>query len=214
MCRYCTPGRGIDNTALEGVRKFIEKQARILNITSIPADVFLSSGANIKPSLIFIQKYHENEIPEKDYMLTVTKVTDAGISSTGLPSQNQELPIAAKEVCGFLLGTPMQEMIYTRAIRRSELVNWSVKQIFDITYAEFNPQYETTKIGNLLTMSKNVIVIEPDVEYTRLTVKLYNKGISVRDKVKGVDIGTKRQTRVTKGQFVISKIDGKVLPTE
>ena len=199
----------LDNTALEGVRKFIEKQARILNITSIPADVFLSSGANIKPSLIFIQKYHENEIPEKDYMLTVTKVTDAGISSTGLPSQNQELPIAAKEVCGFLLGTPMQEMIYTRAIRRSELVNWSVKQIFDITYAEFNPQYETTKIGNLLTMSKNVIVIEPDVEYTRLTVKLYNKGISVRDKVKGVDIGTKRQTRVTKGQFVISKIDGK-----
>ena len=199
----------LDNTALEGVRKFIEKQARILNITSNPADVFLSSGANIKPSLIFIQKYHENEIPEKDYMLTVTKVTDAGISSTGLPSQNQELPIAAKEVCGFLLGTPMQEMIYTRAIRRSELVNWSVKQIFDITYAEFNPQYETTKIGNLLTMSKNVIVIEPDVEYTRLTVKLYNKGISVRDKVKGVDIGTKRQTRVTKGQFVISKIDGK-----
>ena len=70
----------MDNTALEGVRKFIEKQARILNITSIPADVFLSSGANIKPSLIFIQKYHENEIPEKDYMLTVTKVTDAGIS--------------------------------------------------------------------------------------------------------------------------------------
>lgn len=199
----------LDNAALDRVRKFIEKQARILNITSIPADVFLSSGANIKPSLIFIQKYNENESPEKDYMLTVTKVSDAGISSTGLPSRNEELPIAAKEVCSFLLGTPKQKMVYTKVIRRSELANWSVKQIFDITHAEFNPQYKTTKIGNLLTMSKNVIVIEPDIEYTRLTVKLYNKGISVRDKVKGIDIGTKRQTRVSEGQFVISKIDGK-----
>lgn len=199
----------LDNTALDRVRRFIETQARILNITSIPADVFLSSGANIKPSLIFIQKYNENETPEKDYMLTVTKVTDAGISSTGLPSQNEELPIAAKEVCSFLLGTPKQKMVYTKVIRRSELANWSVKQIFDITHTEFNPQYETTKIGNLLKMSKNVIVIEPNIEYTRLTVKLYNKGISVRDKVKGIDIGTKRQTRVSEGQFVISKIDGK-----
>lgn len=199
----------LDNTALDRVRRFIEKQARILNITSIPADVFLSSGANIKPSLIFIQKYNENETPEKDYMLTVTKVADAGISSTGLPSQNEELPIAAKEVCSFLLGTPKQKMVYTKVIRRSELANWSVKQIFDITPTEFNPQYKTTKIGNLLKMSKNVIVIEPSIEYTRLTVKLYNKGISVRDKVKGIAIGTKRQTRVSEGQFVISKIDGK-----
>lgn len=199
----------LDNTALDRVRRFIEKQARILNITSIPADVFLSSGANIKPSLIFIQKYNENETPEEDYMLTVTKVADAGISSTGLPSQNEELPIAAKEVCSFLLGTPKQKMVYTKVIRRSELANWSVKQIFDITHTEFNPQYKTTKIGNLLKMSKNVIVIEPNIEYTRLTVKLYNKGISVRDKVKGIAIGTKRQTRVSEGQFVISKIDGK-----
>jgi|GEM_PF-6863961 hypothetical protein len=96
-------------------------------------------------------------------MLTVTKVTDAGISSTGLPSQNEELPIAAKEVCSFLLGTPMQKMVYTKVIRRSELANWSVKQIFDITHAEFNPQYKTTKIGNLLTISKNVITIEPNI---------------------------------------------------
>lgn len=199
----------LDNSALERVRKFIETRARILNITSIPADVFLSSGANIKPSLIFIQKYYENEMPEKDYTLTVTKVTDAGISSTGLPSQNEDLPIAAKEVGSFLSGTPMQQMTYTRIIRRSELTNWSVKQIFDVARAEFNPQYKMVKIGDLLAMSKNVITVEPDMEYMRLTVKLFNKGIIMRDRVKGSNIGTKRQTRVKEGQFVISKIDGK-----
>lgn len=78
----------LDNPALDRVRKFIESRAKILNITSIPADVFLSSGANIKPSLVFIEKFMDGEIPEKDYLLSVTKVNDAGISSTGLPSNN------------------------------------------------------------------------------------------------------------------------------
>lgn len=94
----------LDNPALDRVRKFIESRAKILNITSIPADVFLSSGANIKPSLVFIEKFMDGEIPEKDYLLSVTKVNDAGISSTGLPSNNEELPIAAKEVASWLSG--------------------------------------------------------------------------------------------------------------
>lgn len=199
----------LDNAALERVRKFVESKARILNITSIPADVFLSSGANIKPSLIFIQKYNEDEVPEDDYTLTVTKVSDAGISSTGLPSLNEELPVAAKEIGSFLLGTPLEDMAFTRVIRRSELTDWNAKQIFDVTHVKFNSQYEMTKISELLTMSKNIITIKSDVEYTRLTVRLFNKGICVRDRVIGQLIGTKRQTRVKKGQFIISKIDGK-----
>lgn len=104
----------LDNPALERVRRFIETRARILNITSIPADVFLSSGANIKPSLVFIEKLKDGEMPEKDYLLSVTKVNDAGISSTGLPSQNEELPIAAKEVSSWLSGKVMSNMTYTK----------------------------------------------------------------------------------------------------
>lgn len=42
-----------------------------------------------------------------------------------------------------------------------------------------------------------------------MTVKLFNKGIQERDIVIGSQIGTKRQTRVKEGQFIISKIDGK-----
>ncbi len=199
----------LDNPAMEKVRRFVEERARILNITSIPADVFLSSGANIKPSLVFIEKLKENERPPKDYLLSVTRVSDAGISSTGLPSQNVELPIAAKEVYSWLEGKPMTEMLYTKIINRSEIDNWSVKSVFDSIKINYNPRYERVRIGNVLSMSKDVIYIEPDVEYTRLTVKLFNKGIQVRDKVQGNAIGTKRQTRVKKGQFIISKIDGK-----
>ena len=199
----------LDNPALERVRIFIENHARILNITSIPADVFLSSGANIKPSLVFIEKYNENEVPAKDYLLTVTKVNDAGISSTGLPSQNEELPIAAKEISSWLDGNPMSNMVFTKVVNRADLSCWSVKSIFDTTSIRFNPVYEKVRIGNVVAMNKDIIYIDPNIEYTRLTVRLFNKGILVRDRVQGALIGTKRQTRVKEGQFIISKIDGK-----
>lgn len=199
----------LDNSALEKVRNFIESKARILNITSIPADVFLSSGANIKPSLLFIRKYRDDEKPETDYELSVTRVKDAGISSTGLPSDNAELPVAANEVRAWIEGKPLENMQYTKIVRRSELTNWSIRHIFDVEKARFNPRYEIVKLGDIMTQSTDTIEILPEVEYTRLTVKLFNKGITKRDTLPGSQIGTKRQTRVHTGQFVISKIDGK-----
>ena len=199
----------LDNPALDRVRRFIESRAKILNITSIPADVFLSSGANIKPSLVFIEKFKDGEIPEKDYLLSVTKVNDAGISSTGLPSNNEELPIAAKEVVSWLSGEVLSNMIYTKIVNRSDLSSWSVKPIFDTTSINYNPLYKRVRIGNVVSLNKDIICVEPNIEYTRLTVKLFNKGIQERDTVIGALIGTKRQTRVKGGQFIISKIDGK-----
>ena len=199
----------LDNPALDRVRRFIESRAKILNITSIPADVFLSSGANIKPSLVFIEKFKDGEIQEKDYLLSVTKVNDAGISSTGLPSNNEELPIAAKEVVSWLSGEVLSNMIYTKIVNRSDLSSWSVKSIFDTTSINYNPLYKKVRIGNVVSLNKDIICVEPNIEYTRLTVKLFNKGIQERDTVMGALIGTKRQTRVKGGQFIISKIDGK-----
>ena len=199
----------LDNPALERVRRFIESRAKILNITSVPSDVFLSSGANIKPSLVFIEKFKDGEMPEKDYLLSVTKVNDAGISSTGLPSNNEELPIAAKEVSSWLSGEVLSNMTYTKIVNRSDLSSWSVKPLFDMTSVNYNPLYKKVRIGDVASLSKDVIYVEPNVEYTRLTVKLFNKGIQERDTVIGALIGTKRQTRVKGGQFIISKIDGK-----
>lgn len=199
----------LNNRALEKVRKFIESKARILNITSIPADVFISSGANIKPSLIFIRKYRDDEQAEDDYEMCVTRVNDAGITSTGMPSANAELPVAAKEVSAWIEGVELHDMQFTKIIRRSELTNWSVRHIFEVEKAQFNPCYETVRLGDILTQSTNTIEVQPDVEYTRLTVRLFNKGITERDKLSGSQIGTKRQTQVYAGEFVISKIDGK-----
>jgi type I restriction enzyme M protein len=55
----------LNNTNLQQVRDFFESKAKIILITSIPQDVFIASGATVKPSLLFFKKFTEEE--EKQY---------------------------------------------------------------------------------------------------------------------------------------------------
>ena len=51
----------LNNTNLQKVRDFVETKAKILFIVSIPQDVFIASGATVKPSLLFFKKFTEDE---------------------------------------------------------------------------------------------------------------------------------------------------------
>jgi len=51
----------LNNTNLQKIREFIESKAKIILITSIPQDVFIASGATVKPSLLFFKKFTEEE---------------------------------------------------------------------------------------------------------------------------------------------------------
>lgn len=62
----------LNNSNLQKVRDFFESSAKILLITSIPQDVFIASGATIKPSLLFFKKFTEEE--EKQYNDIVKQV--------------------------------------------------------------------------------------------------------------------------------------------
>ena len=53
---------GVLNTSnMQKVREFVESKAKILLIVSIPQDVFMASGAKVKPSLLFFKKFTEEE---------------------------------------------------------------------------------------------------------------------------------------------------------
>lgn len=51
----------LNNSALQKVREYVEGKAKLINITSIPQDVFIASGATVKPSLVFLKKFTEDE---------------------------------------------------------------------------------------------------------------------------------------------------------
>lgn len=203
----------MNNKNMAGVRNYLEQHAKILNITSIPSDVFIASGANIKPSLLFIQKFTVEEErmmsdTNVDYQLSVTKVNDAGILSTGLPSENKEFPVAWSEVASWIrLGT-LTNAVFTKEIGKSQLSNWSVLPFFNQSI-KYNNSFRQVMLKEVLDFSENPVTIEDNILYTRITVKLFNKGIVMRDQAYGREIGTKKQYKVTTGQFVVSKIDGK-----
>lgn len=51
----------LNNPNLQKARDFVEGKAKILLIVSIPQDVFIASGATVKPSLLFFKKFTEEE---------------------------------------------------------------------------------------------------------------------------------------------------------
>lgn len=51
----------LNNSNLQKVREYFEGKAKVLLITSIPQDVFIASGATVKPSLVFLKKFTEEE---------------------------------------------------------------------------------------------------------------------------------------------------------
>lgn len=68
----------LNNSNLQKVREFVESKAKILLIVSIPQDVFMASGATVKPSLLFFRKFTEKEAEEykkiKSYAINTVEV--------------------------------------------------------------------------------------------------------------------------------------------
>ncbi|MDY6310350.1 MAG: N-6 DNA methylase [Cyanobacteriota bacterium] len=65
----------LNNSNLQKVRDYFESEAKILLITSIPQDVFIASGATIKPSLLFFKRFTEEE--RKQYVEAKNKAAKA-----------------------------------------------------------------------------------------------------------------------------------------
>lgn len=65
------------------------------------------------------------------------------------------------------------------------------------------------KIGDVLTRVKDDIQIDDFTTYGRITIRMAGKGVALRDRVIGNEIGTKRQFIARTGQFVLSKIDAR-----
>lgn len=71
----------LNNSNLQKVRDFVECRAKILLIVSIPQDVFMASGATVKPSLLFFKKFTEQERQEYDTILNnATRQIDVNYS--------------------------------------------------------------------------------------------------------------------------------------
>jgi len=107
---------------------------------------------------------------------------------------------------------------YLNLISLNLLESWSVQSLLDKKVA-YNKKYELARIGDFLIKSRDIVTIEDGEEYRRVTVKIRNGGVTLRDIEKGENIGTKKQYRAKAGQLIVSKIDARngafgIIPSE
>lgn len=97
---------------------------------------------------------------------------------------------------------------YLSTVPFKGLLNWSVQYLNDSKIA-FSKAYPMMRIGEFLKRNKSTVTIEDDKTYKRATIKVRNGGIFLRDVEIGNKIGTKNQFLISKGQFLLSKIDAR-----
>lgn len=80
----------LNNTNLQKIRDYVESRAKILLIVSIPQDVFIASGATVKPSLLFFKKFTTNEARQyKEIVLRAEKEIAEKYKSKTTPIREQ-----------------------------------------------------------------------------------------------------------------------------
>lgn len=97
---------------------------------------------------------------------------------------------------------------YLSTVSFPSLLNWSVQYLLDNDF-KYTDKYTLARIGSFLSRNKTPIDIEDGENYKRITIKINNGGVLLRDIEKGENIGTKKQYLVNEGQFVFSRIDAR-----
>jgi restriction endonuclease S subunit len=65
------------------------------------------------------------------------------------------------------------------------------------------------RIGDILTRNKTPVLVRDDVTYKQVTIRTNYKGVVLRGSQNGSSIGTKNQSAVSAGQFILSRIDAR-----
>lgn len=118
----------LNNTQLQNVRELFEGMAKIILITSIPQDVFMASGAMVKPSLMFFKKFTAEEVAQYEQAKTTAYEQVTAKYAEGLAALNAF--IADKN-------NPRSEVKVKKAelkalnVKIAEEVKPIVKQLFD-----------------------------------------------------------------------------------
>jgi len=156
----------LNNSNLQKVRDYVESKAKILLIVSIPQDVFIASGATVKPSLLFFKKFTEEEALQYASIKSKATITIEAKYAEEVANIQQKLAKKGKEAL------PAEEKKQLRA----ELKNIEAKkeqEIKAIIKEEFNytiPIAEVEKAG----ISTTGAVIENELEPLAKEFKKYS----------------------------------------
>lgn len=148
----------LNNKNLAAVREYFEGRAKMLLICSIPQDVFISAGATVKPSLVFMRKFTTDEEEEyakckkeaREEVVALHKteidslkeeITRSGILASSFKENLSSARIRLKQAKKTGIDTSLIE-IDIEAIQQEQKNNTLNKKEAEIRLKELNKQIE------------------------------------------------------------------------
>ena len=111
----------LNNKNLQAVREYFEGKAKIILICSIPQDVFIAAGATVKPSLVFMRRFTNDEESEK-WLIKSVKQNNAMaqwlLGILYLEGKENDIKIEENKEYGIELLKKSAEQGYEEAIKK------------------------------------------------------------------------------------------------
>ncbi len=153
-----------NNPSLAYVREFTEDRAFLRAVVSLPQETFISSGAMVKCSLLFLQKYTEEEKQtfDKTYAQARTDVDDLYADDIAKKTERIEAAIAItkreKDIEGRkLLQKELREYLKLMDVKKATESRQLLKDRFD--YPIF--MYEAERVGITATGEEDLNELYP-----------------------------------------------------
>ncbi|MDT8413638.1 MAG: N-6 DNA methylase [Vicingaceae bacterium] len=167
----------LNNSNLQKIRDFVESKAKIILITSIPQDVFIASGATVKPSLLFFKKFTEDEVKTYNKIALQAKKEIEDKYKPQIAPINSKLTLKGK----YALSKEEKSELRAELKQIQQLVDSEIKAQIKAKFDYQIPIAEVEKAGISTTGAKIENELEPLAkEYTayRLKEKLWGNIIN------------------------------------
>ena len=106
-----------NNPSLAYVREHVENRARLLAVVSLPQETFVSSGASVKCSLLFVRKFTTEEQARYD-ALGATALAELGVKHQGA------LDAERQRVADGIAAAPLDQLVKIKKALSNELASF------------------------------------------------------------------------------------------
>lgn len=191
------PEGTLNNDNLQRVREYVEGRAKILFIVSIPQDVFMASGAMVKPSLMFFKKFTYEEEEEYHTISSRTRVEVAEEYQEELSGIESKLSKRGKEAAS----KEEKKQLNVRRKEIEQLIEQRARQLIKERFDYIIPIAEVQKAGISSTgaeIENELIPLEQEFTPYRKENKLWSRAVKITTYDVGPD-GMLYRTRIADG---------------
>jgi len=157
----------LNNSNLQKIRDFVESRAKIVLITSIPQDVFIASGATVKPSLLFFKKFTNEEAKNFNRISNLAKIEIEEKYASEIAPIKSKLTLRGKEAPTSSEKKDLRKELKVLEQKIASEIKLKIKTDFDYQI----PIAEVEKAGISTTGAK----IENELEPLAIEFNTYRK---------------------------------------